>query len=323
MAALDERLERYAELAVRVGANVATGQTVFITARVEHARFARALTRAVLRRGRPYVDVLYTDQHVRRAMIEHGPDRRSRTPAWLVERWQAMSGNATIGTTGDPEPQLLADLPGERVGRARMTELDRGADGADGRTPVNWTGLAYPTAGWAAKVFGEPDVERLWEAVAFCTRLDEADPVAAWQAHMDSLERRAAALNERQLRRDPLSRPGDRPDGRIARPGPLDERALRDRRRDRVRPEHAHRGDLHDARLPARRRRDQAPAGRSRCRATRRGPDVDLRAGPDREGRRRARRRARHRPARDGRARAVSGRARARRRNVARRARPG
>jgi aminopeptidase len=200
VAALDERLERYAELAVRIGVNVARGQTVFITARVEHAPFARALTRASYAAGARYVDVFYTDQHVRRAMIEYGPDAAlGQTPAWLVERWRAMSGNATIGTTGDPEPQLLADLPGERVGRARMTELVEVQMAQMGERAINWTGLAYPTEGWATKVFGEPDVERLWDAVAYCTRLDEADPVAAWQAHMDSLERRAAVLNERKF----------------------------------------------------------------------------------------------------------------------------
>jgi aminopeptidase len=45
-------------------------------------------------------------------------------------------------------------------------------------------------------VFGEPDLERLWEAVAFCVRLDEEDPVAAWTDHMKRLKSRAAALNE-------------------------------------------------------------------------------------------------------------------------------
>jgi Leucyl aminopeptidase (aminopeptidase T) len=61
---------------------------------------------------------------------------------------------------------------------------------------LNWSGVAFPNEGWATKVFGEPDVERLWEAVAFCTRLDEADPVAAWREHIDRLTRRAAKLNE-------------------------------------------------------------------------------------------------------------------------------
>ena len=64
---------------------------------------------------------------------------------------------------------------------------------------VNWTGVAYPNAGWATQVFGEPDVERLWEAVAFCTRLDETDPVEAWRAHMARLESRAAKLTSLEL----------------------------------------------------------------------------------------------------------------------------
>ena len=44
-------------------------------------------------------------------------------------------------------------------------------------------------------MFGEPDVERLWEAVGHAVRLDEADPVAAWEDHVERLERRVAALD--------------------------------------------------------------------------------------------------------------------------------
>ena len=200
---VDPRLERYAELAVRVGANLAEGQTLFVTGRVEHAPLVRALTRAAYRAGARYVDVHYLDQHVRRAMIEHGPDEAlAHTPDWLQERYRAMRGEAMATIAGDPEPALLADLDGERVGRARMKEaiaihMEQLQDRA-----VNWTIVAAPNAGWAERVFGEPDVERLWEAVAFCTRLDEPDPVAAWRDHMARLEARAAQLNE--LRFDAL-----------------------------------------------------------------------------------------------------------------------
>src|SRR5439155_12333883 len=99
----------------------------------------------------------------------------------------------------DPEPDLLADLPGERVGKARMKELMEIRMQFYVNRTVNWSGVAYPNEGWAEKVFGEPDVERLWEAVAFCTRLDEADPVQAWREHMRTLEERAAQLNERKF----------------------------------------------------------------------------------------------------------------------------
>jgi aminopeptidase len=202
MAALEDRLEKYAELTVRVGANVEEGQTVFIHSAVEHAPLARALTRAAYAAGAKYVDVLYRDQHVRKAMIELGPDDAlTHTPDWLKTRMELLP-KATIWTTGDPEPELLADLDGERVGRAQMKELSEIARTQMIDRAVNWSGVAYPNAGWAQQVFGEPDVERLWEAVAFCTRLDEADPVAAWREHMTRLEARAQKLTE--LRFDAL-----------------------------------------------------------------------------------------------------------------------
>jgi aminopeptidase len=194
---VDQRLERYAELLVRVGANVQKGQTLFVNAMLAHAPLARAFTRAGYAAGARYVDVWYADQHIKRALIEFGPDEAlQHTPEWLKERARAMDGNASLGTTGDPEPDLLADLPGERVGQARMKELIETVLPFYKNRTLNWSGCAYPNEGWAEKVFGEPDVERLWEAVAFCTRLDEDDPVQAWREHIDRLDRRSAKLNE-------------------------------------------------------------------------------------------------------------------------------
>jgi aminopeptidase len=193
----DERLERYADLAVRVGANVQEGQTMFLNVLIEHAPLARALTRAAYRAGARYVDVRYRDDHVRRALIELGPDEAlTHSPEWMKTLVHAMAGEASIWTTGDPEPDLLSDLDGERVGRTRMREIVEISRMQMVERSVNWSGLAFPNEGWATQVFGEPDVERLWEAVAFCTRLDEDDPVEAWREHMARLERRAAKLNE-------------------------------------------------------------------------------------------------------------------------------
>jgi aminopeptidase len=67
------------------------------------------------------------------------------------------------------------------------------------RREVNWAIVAYPNEGWARTVFGEPDVERLWEAVATATRLDEDNPVEAWRTHIAKLEQRAAQLDERRF----------------------------------------------------------------------------------------------------------------------------
>jgi aminopeptidase len=197
---VDERLESYAELAVRVGANVQEGQEVFVHGLVEHAELVRALTRQSYRAGASYVNVVYIDQHVRRAMIELGPDEAlTYSPEWLKTLAHTTAGNAQLGTAGNPEPELLADLDGGRVGRAIRLETAEIYRQQHVEQSVNWCGVGAPTAGWARQVLGEPDVERLWELVAFCFRLDEADPVAAWREHLDSLDERAAALTARRL----------------------------------------------------------------------------------------------------------------------------
>ena len=87
-AVVDTRLERYAELAVRVGANVREGQTLFVT-REHRARAAR--TRIWRGRRTPPARATSTcataDPHIRRAMIEHGPDEAlTHTPDWLKTR---------------------------------------------------------------------------------------------------------------------------------------------------------------------------------------------------------------------------------------------
>ena len=197
MSAADERLERYAELAVRVGVNVQEGQEVFLYTIPEHADVARALTRQAYRAGASYVNVIYGDAHVRHAMIEYGPDSAlTYAPEWLKQLTTEMSGNALLGTTGNPEPELLADLDGDRVGRAMQIEVAKIREQQHLSNSVNWCGVGAPNAGWAQQVLGEPDVERLWELVATCFRLDEDDPVAAWREHLARLDARGKALTE-------------------------------------------------------------------------------------------------------------------------------
>jgi aminopeptidase len=192
-----DRLDRYAELITRVGANVQPGQTVFVTAYVEHAPLARALGRAGYAAGARLVDVRYVDNHLRRSFIEHAAEETlTESTPWLLARTDAIAdGGALIMIAGDPEPELLADLDQDRVGKARPVEAANRQLKAQNARTVNWTIAAYPTEGQARQVFGEPDVERLWEAVAHSVRLDEEDPVAAWRDHTERLRRRREQLD--------------------------------------------------------------------------------------------------------------------------------
>jgi aminopeptidase len=196
---MEQRLDRYAELITRVGANVQPGQTVYVTAFVEHAPLARALARAGYAAGARLVDVRYVDNHLRRSFIEHAPEEAlTESTPWVLARTDALAGGgALIMITGDPEPELLADLDQERVGKARPIEAVKRQLKAQNERAVNWTIAAFPTEGQARQVFGEPDVERLWDAVAHSVRLDEDDPVAAWRAHTERLRQRREQLDAR------------------------------------------------------------------------------------------------------------------------------
>jgi aminopeptidase len=197
-----QRLERYAELTVRFAANVSEGQLVVIQAHVEHAPLVRAVTRAAYRAGARWVGADYRDDHLRRALVELAPEEAlTWTPPWTLTRIETLAeeGGALIAIHGDPEPELLADLDGARLGRARpLAYAERWRDIAASGS-VSWTIVPGPTPGWAAQVFGEPDEERLWTALERAMRLTDQDPVAAWQRRLEQLSSVAADLNERRF----------------------------------------------------------------------------------------------------------------------------
>jgi aminopeptidase len=195
-----ERTARYAELVVRIGANVQPGQTLLINGHVEHAPFARALAEAAYARGARYVDVWYWDPHVKHSRIAHAPlESLAETPAWLDERARAaVDGGAYIRIEGDPAPTLLSDLDPKRASLDPMPVNQVIRQGQRENT-MCWSIACYPTPGWAEAVLGEPDLDRLWDAVSTAVRLDQPDPVAAWEDHLEGLDRRGRLLTDRRF----------------------------------------------------------------------------------------------------------------------------
>ena len=186
----------YAELIVRVGANVQPGQIVLVNAWVEQAPFARAIARAAYGAGARYVDVWYWDAHVKLARLEGAPvDSLAWSPPWLDARAEMVAnGGAYIRVDGDPDPSLLASADPGRTTLDHMP-VNQVIRRGQREGTLNWAICAYPTEGWARAVLGEPDLDRLWDAVAKAVRLDQPDPVAAWHDHLDRLDARAASLD--------------------------------------------------------------------------------------------------------------------------------
>ncbi|HKF76094.1 MAG TPA: aminopeptidase [Candidatus Dormibacteraeota bacterium] len=198
----DERLDRYARLAIEVGLNLTPGQDLLVEGMVEHAPLARRVARAAYAAGAGNVDVVYGDLHVSRAQIEAGAQARlGWTPPWMLRRIEdAMERHAALlSLHGNPEPDLMAGVDQARLGRSRLLDFQALRVRALNEAMLDWCIVACPTEGWARSLFGEPDVERLWQAVETAVRLDEPDPVAAWRDHIARLQHRAASMTGRRF----------------------------------------------------------------------------------------------------------------------------
>jgi aminopeptidase len=204
--AFDEAtLERFADLTIGFAANLQKGQVVAIGAELGKESMVRALASAAYQHGARFVDVQYFDMHVKRARILHADeDSLDYVPSWYGQRLLELGRQrcARVSLSGPATPGLLDDLDPRRAGRDQLPFIREAGLVVNERT-TNWTIVPYPTVGWARQVHpGLPDEEalaRLSEQVLHVCRLDEDDPVAAWQERSDFLVAVADRLTGRHF----------------------------------------------------------------------------------------------------------------------------
>jgi aminopeptidase len=197
----NDRLERFADLAVRVGANVQPGSFVLLRSDIAHLEVARAVVERAYVAGASWVEVEWLDGPIRHSQLTHASiERLTRTRPWVIEQTKAWAAERGVSITlvGDPDPHLLDDVDPAKAA-ALPAEEARAFREAIIAQQLRWTVVPAPNPGWAQQVFGEPDLERLWEAVATAMRLDEPDPVASWRERAAELAARARALNALDL----------------------------------------------------------------------------------------------------------------------------
>jgi aminopeptidase len=202
-----------ARLAVRVGANVAPGQTVVVNAKLGQEDLARAITAAAYDAGAHQVEVNYGDPYVQRARLMHAPeDALGDVIPWVRERPLKLAElkGSLISLSGPAAPGVLDDIDPERIGRDVVAL--REATEVLARRALNWTIIPGPNAAWARLVHPQLDeasaLDRLWEEISSICRLDEVSPVDAWWSRSEDLAGAARRLEAARLDRLHFSGPG-------------------------------------------------------------------------------------------------------------------
>ena len=201
-----QKLDRLAEVAVRVGLGLAPGQELVMSASLDAVPLARRITEHAYRAGATLVTTLYSDDEAALMRYRFAPDESfDHAAAWLFDGLGAAfkSGAARLAIAGG-NPLLLSNEDPDKVGRANraFSKAYRPALEFITRHEINWTIVASATPAWAAAMFPNepPDiaVANLWNAIFATSRIDGDDPVSAWKAHDAGLQKRAAYLNEKR-----------------------------------------------------------------------------------------------------------------------------
>lgn len=197
------KLDRLAEVAVRVGLNLKPGQDLILTAPVSALPLVRAIAEHAYAAGAGLVTPILSDDQVTLARFRHGQGNGfDHAAGWLFEGMARAydHGAARLAVTGG-DPMLLSAEDPDKVARANkaMALAYTPARERITRFATNWTIVAWPDLAWARHVSpGLSDDEAqtvLAEAIFAASRVDAADPVAAWAAHNAELGRRAAWLD--------------------------------------------------------------------------------------------------------------------------------
>ncbi len=216
MREFEKKLEKYAELAVKVGVNIQQGQILVIKTALDAAELVRLIVKKAYEAGASDVVVQWSDDAVDRLRFEMAPDETLQTfSAWYAkEREEFAAKGAAFMSIVSSSPDWLQGIHPARIAsfnKAKATAMYPYSRYIQS-DKVSWTMIAAPSPAWAAKVFPdvpeEEQVGRLWEAIFHAARVDTDNPVDAWKRHVATVQGRVNELNEKRYKALVFTSPG-------------------------------------------------------------------------------------------------------------------
>jgi aminopeptidase len=203
-------LASYGDLAVSVALNLQPGQRLLIIGplgnggcSLDAAPLVRAVAESAYRSGASFVEAIWGDEPLQLSRFRHARrDTFKLFSDWLpdVLLRHVEGGHAVLSIYANDPDLLKAEDPAvvgavqQVVGRAVRPFRELMSKNA-----TNWAVIAAPCEPWAEVVFKDlprhQQMPRLWDAISKLVRLDRADPVGAWEAHLAALAERRDRLN--------------------------------------------------------------------------------------------------------------------------------
>jgi len=197
------KLDRLAQIAVKIGLGLQKGQDIVVTAPVEALPLLRRIAYHAYQAGANLLTPLLADEELTLLRLRKAPETSfDHAAGWLYQGMAAAyaQGAARLAIVGE-NPMLLANEDAAKVARLnKATSLAyKPALEKVSNFEINWNIIAYPSLAWARLVFPNlaenEAVYRLAEAIFAASRADREDPLAAWIEHNAALKRRSDWLD--------------------------------------------------------------------------------------------------------------------------------
>ena len=194
-------LRSYARLIARSGVNIQPGQEVFILAELDQPEFVQMLVDECYKCKAKKVVVDWNYQPLQKVHYRY----RTLTTLGKLDNYEEARWQHYVDTIPcriyllSEDPDGLKGINQTKMAKAQQKRYPIIKPYRDAiENKYQWCIAAVPGKAWAKKLFPElrasAAVEKLWENILACSRVDE-DPIAAWEAHNRDLHDRCAYLN--------------------------------------------------------------------------------------------------------------------------------
>ena len=210
------KLDRLAQVAVKVGLCLREGQDLLLTAPAVALPLVRKVAEHAYKAGAGIVTPILSDEEFTLARYRFGHDLSfDRAAGWLYEGMaKAFSDNtARLAIVGD-NPMLLSEQDPAKVARASKAQSKAYQPALEKivNFDTNWNIISYPSPTWAKQVFPddaeEVAVAKLADAIFAASRVDDDDAIANWEKHNARLRERTQWLNSQRFSALHYSGPG-------------------------------------------------------------------------------------------------------------------
>ena len=199
-------LKKYAQLIAKTGLNVQKGQDVWITCDLDQPEFVQTVVEECYKLGARDVRVDWTYQSLTKVNVKYKKLQDLGTYSkWQEAKMQYQADNIPCRLYIESEdPDGLKGVDIAKMAKARQMLYPIAKKYRDlWENKDQWCIVAVPSVKWAKKLFPalskKQAVEKLWEAILSCARVDE-NPIKAWEDHNKDLHDRCEYLNSLKIK---------------------------------------------------------------------------------------------------------------------------